>query len=609
MTVLDRFRWAGTHLRAALRPAVTFEFGSTLLFVVCFLPAFGWILNFLVARSGQFAVSDNDLFGFFFSIPGAAFALLGLGFVLAYWFAEQSAVLIITQRAGAGRIAWDNKDLPALAMLGVRQAAITLAAALPFLAGIGATFWLLLREWDFYFYLNVRPPEFWVAATLIGLQLAAYLVLAAWLHIRWMLAIPILLFEKLPAREALRASWSRSRGRFRTFGWPLIVNGGAAILGGAITTAAIGFAASWFLRESESLAVLLPGVVVTLLLVAATDIAWFILGKLMHVMLLARAYIDTAPTQEIPTENGAEVKRPLPPIVIRTACGIAALLLIASSVTALGAYFHRYDADRAIFTTGHRGSKRRAPENTLAALRQAISEGADYAEIDVQTTKDGVVVLLHDADLMRVAHVRRRLNAMNHAELADIDVGSWFDPQFASERVPTLQDAIDVCRGKIRLNIELKYTWEDPTLARSVCALVHENGFKDESVLSSLNFRALEEVRRIDPEMKIGFIVFQAVGRLTRMDADFLSLSAGQVSADLVRTAQRRGREVHVWTVNDLPNTLAMIEMGVDNLITDEPAQLRAWLDEWNALSDTEKVVLMLRNLVFGLEPPEADDL
>ena len=96
---------------------------------------------------------------------------------------------------------------------------------------------------------------------------------------------------------------------------------------------------------------------------------------------------------------------------------------------------------------------------------------------------------------------------------------------------------------------------------------------------------------------------------IARMEADFLSISSAKAAGDRVRSIQRRGRAVHVWTVNDVSNALSMIEMGVDNIITDDPGLIRALLDEWNELSPPEKVTLMLRDLIVGLDPPPPAEL
>jgi glycerophosphoryl diester phosphodiesterase len=278
-------------------------------------------------------------------------------------------------------------------------------------------------------------------------------------------------------------------------------------------------------------------------------------------------------------------------------------------VAAGAAFIEDFKINRTIEITGHRGSKVRAPENTLSALRQAIAEGADYAEIDVQTTADGVVVLLHDADLRRVASVNRRLRDMNYHELKDIDVGSWFASEFSSEHIPTLQEAIDLARGRIRLNIELKFTWPDPALTQKVANIIRQNEFTADCVVSSLNFQAVTEMKQEFPELITGFIVFTVAGDLSRMEADFLSISAAKATARLVRQLHRNGRAVHVWTVNDFNNVISMVERGVDNIITDYPRDVRRFIEEWQALSDSERIVMMLRNLIVGIESPEPSEL
>jgi len=210
---------------------------------------------------------------------------------------------------------------------------------------------------------------------------------------------------------------------------------------------------------------------------------------------------------------------------------------------------------------------------------------------------------------MRVASLNQRLRDINYSELKDIDVGSWFATEFSSERIPTLQEIIDLARGRIKLNIELKYTWPDPTLTQKVVNIIRQNHFSSDCVVSSLNFSAVTEVKQSFPELPIGFIVFTAAGDLSRMEADFLSISAAQATARLVRQLHRNGRAVHVWTVNDFSNVISMIERGVDNIITDHPRNVRRYLEDWNALSDTEKIVLMLRNLIVGLERPQPSEL
>ena len=614
--LIIRYRRALEHLRFALKPAIAFEFWSTLIFMVSFMPASGWLLNRLVASSGQYAVSDNDLLAFFLSSQGILFLILSVGFVLAFWFAEQVGLLIISIKAASEKkvsvslVLWEQiTRLPALIRLGLLQAAGYLVASIPFVLGIGLVYWLLLREWDLYYYINVQPLSWWIAVIIAGAISAAYLFLAAWLYARWLFAIPVLVFEGATPLGALRKSWRQTRGRFRELAVPLAIWWVIVIISSlAMTWLVRAVAAQLLVHIGFTLKVVIPAVVATLALIAILDIVWFIIGKIVHLMLMADFYLETTDGEQ-KLSTSAPTAGILSPAALKRIGWLIAGIVLIMGVAAGAAFIQGFNINRTIEITGHRGSKVRAPENTLSALRQAIAEGADYAEIDVQTTADGVVVLLHDADLRRVASVSRRLRDINYHELKDIDVGSWFATEFSSERIPTLQEVIDVARGRIKLNIELKFTWPDPTLTQKVGNIIRQNGFSSDCVVSSLNFQSLTEIKRLFPELTTGFIVFKVAGNLSRMEADFLSINAARASPRLVRQLHRQGRAVHVWTVNDLNNVISMIEVGVDNIITDNPADVRSFLEAWQALSDSEKIVLMLRNLIVGIESPEPSDL
>ncbi len=611
----NRFRKIHAEFRSSLKPAIAFEFWFTLIFLVPLAPASGWLLNRLVAASGQYAVSDNDLIVFFLSSQGIAFLILSIGFVLTFWFAEQVGLLIISIKAvhekkvSVSQVLWEEiTHLAALFRLGLLQAGAYLVLSIPFLLGLGLTYWLLLREWDLYFYLNVRPLSWWIALAVGGTILAAYLLLATWLYIRWLFSIPILVYENVAPRESLKKSWQQTRGRFRQLAAPLAVCWIGVIVLSLTTTWLVSIAAAQFLNQAGlTLKVVVPAVVATLALIAILDIMWLIAAKIVHVLLMAGFYRETESREQKPsTTNSAPAK--LSPTTLKAVGWLIAGMVLIVGVISGVAFLKGFNIHRTVDITGHRGSKVRAPENTLSALQIAIDEGADYAEIDVQTTADGVVVLLHDEDLMRVASINRRLRDMNYDELKNIDVGSWFAPEFSSERIPTLQEAMDLALGRIKLNIELKYTWPDPTLTQKVANIIRQKKFVDDCVVSSLNFEAVTEIKETFPELTAGFIVFAVAGDLARMEADFLSINAARATPRLVRQLHGRGRAVHVWTVNDFNNFISMIEMGVDNIITDEPRNLRRYLEAWNALSDYEKIALMLRNLIVGIDRhrPEA---
>ncbi len=230
--------------------------------------------------------------------------------------------------------------------------------------------------------------------------------------------------------------------------------------------------------------------------------------------------------------------------------------------------------------TAHRGSSAKAPENTLAAFRQAIADGCDYIELDVQTCADGTVVVAHDRDLGRMGGDPRHVEVLTLDELKQIDVGRRFSERYVGERVPTLAEVIQFVRGRTRLNIELKYHRPDPTLVPAVLGLLHKEQFLNQCVLTSFNVAALQEVRAVEPAARIGLIATEANAGVLEVEADFLSVAASEVTPGFIRTAHRAGKAVHVWTVNEPAAMGQMTEAGADNIITDKPDLLRAWLNK-----------------------------
>jgi glycerophosphoryl diester phosphodiesterase len=178
--------------------------------------------------------------------------------------------------------------------------------------------------------------------------------------------------------------------------------------------------------------------------------------------------------------------------------------------------------------------------------------------------------------------------------LQQCDAGSWFGEEFRDERVPTLDEAIDLVRGRLKLNIELKFNGHDQDLAAAVVGIVKAKGFQEECVISSLNDAAVRDVRRLDPTLKVGHIVSASVGDLAGQDVGFLAVRTGAATARLVRRAHGRGIEVHVWTVNAEDQMRSFIDLGVDNILTDRPEVLRRVIEERAALSDEEKILLAL---------------
>jgi glycerophosphoryl diester phosphodiesterase len=596
--------------RRARRPLIVYEVLFKLLEAWVLVPAVAVVLAAVLARAGHVAVSNRDVLDFLLSPSGLLYAALFGTVAVALLLLEQAGVMVLAALAGrVERPAVKEKLRGAFSkmwrvvQLGAVLAAVLALTLLPAVLLAAWTYRTFLSEHDIYFYLQVRPPAFWLAVGIGVLLLLAALATLTWLYVRWALALPILLFEDESARAALRASRARVRGaawRVATIlvGWLL----GALLLGVALEAGFRLLAAAVLEYAGER-----PVVVILLLLLAQGVLVatWSFVTIVVLGLATRRLYILRSQQLGLfrPGEWEAAPgrERPAPPWSWRLAWLSLPLLLLVPLF--LWADLLRYVADRPpVLVTAHRGHSRAAPENTLSAVRKAIESGADYAEVDVQPTADGVVVLLHDSDLKRVAGVPRRLEELRYDEVRKLDVGSWFGPAFAGERVPTLGDVIKLCRGRIKLNIELKLYGPDRRLARKVARLVRELDFEPDCLVTSFDYDALLEVKRHNPRLRTGLIVAYALGSVSRLDVDALSVRADFLSEELRRDARRHGREVHVWTVNDAAQMARLIKRGVDNIITDDPDLLIRVRDEWANLTGTERLVLASR-LLLGLNP------
>jgi glycerophosphoryl diester phosphodiesterase len=493
-----------------------------------------------------------------------------------------------------------------VAQLGAVKVALLALTFIPFILLAALTYGVFLSRHDINYYLTDRPPVFWLAAVIGVLLLLSALATGIVLYVRWAFALPILLFEQQFARVAMRASRERVRGAgwrvgFFLLGWLL----GALLLGVALEAGFRLFAAVVLANAGER-----PIVLLMLLLVAHGGLlaTWSSVMVVGHGLIARRLYLlrsdrlDSCPREE--SQTAPDTERPTALWILRLTYVFLAIALLTPLALCAKLPWHAVSRPL-VRVTAHRGHSHAAPENTLIAIRKAIESGADYAEIDVQQTADGVVVLLHDRDFKRVASDARTIEELPYDEVRKLDVGSWFDASFAGERVPTLAEAIDLCRGRIKMNIELKFYSTDRQLAPAVARLVRAKGFETDCLVTSFEYDALQDMKRNNPRLRTGLTVAYALGDISRLEVEALSVRADWLSERLLRAAQRRGQEVHVWTVNDARQMARLMQRGVDNLITDDPDLLIRVRREWVNRTESERLLLASR-LLLGLDPWDA---
>lgn len=226
--------------------------------------------------------------------------------------------------------------------------------------------------------------------------------------------------------------------------------------------------------------------------------------------------------------------------------------------------------------TAHRGGAWKAPENTISALQYTIDSGADYAEIDVQETKDGELILLHDDSLKRTAGVKKNVWDMTLKQVEKLDAGASFHKKFRGEKIPEFTEALKFCKGRLDLNIEIKYNGKNKGIVNKVVRAIKENHFEDHCVVTSMNYQFLKQIKKTAPEIRTGYIMTMTYGGVQGMEAaDFFSVKHTYVDEKFVTQAHALGKEVHVWTVNYKGDAKRMLDMGVDNIVTDDPIMVR----------------------------------
>lgn len=220
----------------------------------------------------------------------------------------------------------------------------------------------------------------------------------------------------------------------------------------------------------------------------------------------------------------------------------------------------------------HRGYSADAPENTIPAFEEAVSTMSDYVELDVQETKDGRVVVLHDSNLKRVAGIDKNIWNLNYREIADVDVGSWFSEEFAGVTIPTLEEVMEMAKGRLKLNIEIKLTGHEKNIEQSVVDIIEEYGMENDCVITSFQAKALKKVKKANPDIQTGYILHVAYGDFSGLNyADALSVNYSFATELLIDEAHNAGKKVFVWTVNTPEAINEMINNGADMIITDDP--------------------------------------
>jgi glycerophosphoryl diester phosphodiesterase len=232
----------------------------------------------------------------------------------------------------------------------------------------------------------------------------------------------------------------------------------------------------------------------------------------------------------------------------------------------------------------HRGANTQAPANTLSAFRLAAELGADGVELDVQLSKDGEVVVIHDFAVDATTNGSGAVAERTLAELQALDAGSWFDVAFAGEHIPTLQEVMDAVGHRLLLNIEIKlpFTLANTGLEAEVVRLIEDNNLVDRMIISSFHPLALRRVKSLNRHISTGLLYAHDLPIYLRRAwlAPLVPHEArhpdfAMVTPAYVQMMKAGGYRINVWTVDDPGEMRRLLDLGVDAIITNRPDVLR----------------------------------
>lgn len=241
-----------------------------------------------------------------------------------------------------------------------------------------------------------------------------------------------------------------------------------------------------------------------------------------------------------------------------------------------------------IMVVAHRGSSGTAPENTFAAINEALQAGAHMIEIDVQFTADDEAVVFHDPILGRTTDGTGKIRKLHSRDLCRLDAGSWFDSRFRGERIPLLLDALELLRDRAYVNIEIKPPQPDEDYTRRIqhiAGLIERTGMQPYTLFSSFHYESLAYLKSLSPAFHTAAIHIPGDPRLPSEVASVIGCEAyvcalRDFTLKRSHDAQEHGIYVGVYTINTQQDATQAIERRAKAIVTNFPARIIAALSQ-----------------------------
>ncbi|MEK5192489.1 glycerophosphodiester phosphodiesterase [Bacillus sp. FSL M7-0884] len=565
-------------VRFAFWNVLTFQLAYKLLAAIVFVPLFGIIFNKLLYFGG-YANATNDELLAFLKTPYGILAIVILSLLALFLIFTEFAVLIIISYFAHKR---QKVKLRPILYKTVTYLPTLFTYCLPgFILYAVVLLPLLNIGYETALIPQIQIPNFITGelfkTTMGQVGYYTFFAVVAYLNLRWIFVLPIVVLEQKPFRTAARKSATLVKESFLKVLFFLV---GFFISIGIVYGVFFGMylLCLWGMYEftnPQGTFALLAESTMSVFLTSTLYLFSFIVTP-FYIMAITRLYLQKVPVEDVLLEEGLDYSKTKADkcffqkhrwkfIGVYIVGIITAGMVVAFIVTFITNTY------KEPIIMAHRGYISKGVENTKEAVQGAIDAKADYAEIDVLQTKDGELAVIHDLKLKRLANANVHVSDLTMDELRQVTLSQ----DGLSGQISTLDEIIKLSKDKIKLNIEVKLHGGEKDFVNKVLKAIKDNEFEKQCVIQTLHYPLIKEFKRANPNIKVGYILYASRANLKNVKADFYVAEEYMLNKKLVKEARKLNKPIYVWTVNDMESLKGYYKLNVDGIITDYPEDAR----------------------------------
>lgn len=576
--------------RSSFKKLLLFEYLFMLLTSFVIIPVITFIFNRILTVLGSGTLLNADVYRIGLSYQGVL-GLLLIGLLASFTlFIELCVLVVMVQQHYFGKevLIFDSllttlRRTPRLLGFGIFQLLVFLLVLIPFIdSPLSESFYALF---NFQILLNSKIIS---GSAIMAAVYAVLLIVIVYLMLRWIFVLHYIVLEGKRITEAVRSSMALTAGRRQLKIFLILIALNFAVLAiGFLALSSLsylpawlninvlkGFTAHYSLTLSSVLTYMFALLLLPVNIIFLTRLFFYFRAsqgeRPRDTLILLKSRLGGLEKGITSYLRGKKITRTL---YIAIAAVYAGLMLFVGFKANDNLVYAKWT----VVISAHRGDAQSAPENSIPSITAAIDKGAQSVELDVQLTKDGVAVLHHDYTLQRMAGVSLRVGDLTYDELSRLMIGQ--DENLEMIHIPTLSEALVEAQGKVNVLLDLKPYGPGEELVREVVENIQLFEMEREVYIQSFDSGSLRLIRQLDPEIKIGQILFFALGDLSGLDVDFYTIEQVMLTQQLLDRAHGNGREVWVWTVNSHRNLKEVLKYRIDGIITDYPHRAQSMVE------------------------------